>query len=137
MYKLMSIIQFRLKLIFKSKSSLIMLFVLPIVFSVIFGGIGMGSNTTGGETKLKVGVVLEACQSCNEVATYIERNHSYEWKYFDLHAAKNAVVDQSIIAAIIVPQNITEQLQQRTPVFDVIVNNKTERYLPLSHYIDG
>lgn len=114
-----------------------MLFLLPLVFSVIFGGIGMGSYATGGEKKPKVAIVLEACQTCNEVAGYLKRNQSYEWEYFELQVAKDAVEAQSIIAAIIIPQNITERLQQSKPVFDVIVNNKTESYLPLSHYIDG
>lgn len=136
MHKLSSIIVFRLKLILKSKAAVLMLFLLPIIFSLIFGGIGLG-NQGNVASKINVGVIVQECEACEPIYQYLSRNSSYNWQIYDLEAGKDAVTEQLIVAAIIVPENIMERIVQSQPVFDVIVNHKTEGYIPLSNFIDG
>jgi len=113
-----------------------MLFVLPIIFSLIFGGIGIG-NGSADEQKINVAVVVNECELCEAVYTYLERNQSYNWQRYSLEDAKVAVSNQEVIAALIISENIYYRLDNSRAVFDIIVNNKSEQYLPFSNYIDG
>lgn len=135
MYKLMAIIWLRIRLIFKSKIAVIMMFVLPLVFSTIFAG--MGLNNKKENNNPNVGLVVEECYECDAVSQYVRRHVNYNWIELDLESAKDAVSEGSVIAAIIIPSDIFMRLKNSDPVFDVIVNNKAEEYIPLSQYIDG
>ena len=136
MHKLVSFILFRLKMLLKSPFMLIMLFVMPIIFSLIFGSISIDGGSDNSK-KVKLGLVANDCEICEEVAVYIERNSMYEWERLTLSEAQEAVTDQKIAAAVVVPNDIVNRLEQANPILDVIVNQKTEQYIVLSHYIDG
>lgn len=112
-----------------------MLFVLPLAFSAIF--VGLGLNKSEENSNPKVGIVVEQCYECESILQYLKRNISYNWLELDLDSAKEAVTNGKVIAAVIIPKDIYDRLQKSAPVFDVIVNNKSEEYIPLSQYIDG
>ena len=132
MREIKSIILFRLKLMLKTPVTLIFLFVMPTIFSLIFG-----SLSSGEQVETEIPVVQSEGKYAEELIHLLEQNDEYVWQQESLETARQLVADREVIAAVVIPEDVEERLIEKDALFDVIVNQKTEQYLVLSPYLEG
>lgn len=116
----------------KSPATIVLLFVMPLVFSFVFG-----SLQAGDEEKPVVNIVESENELGIEIAKLFRQNNKYEWTTVSLEKAKKNVSDQKVIAAIVIPDDMEKRLQEKSPLFETIVYQQTEQYLALSPYLEG
>ncbi|WP_040205513.1 ABC transporter permease [Neobacillus jeddahensis] len=134
MLKIWTIISIRLKEFFKSPGSLVLMFVMPALFSWIFGGIAVNSE----QSKPLVNIVLKGDSKVNtEIVKLLKKDDHFEWKMESRSQAEKNVAEQDALAAVVLPADIGERVRVKKPIFDVIVQRKSEDYLALSGFLEG
>jgi ABC-2 type transport system permease protein len=133
MRKTWTIAWLHLKEIFKSPGALVLMFILPGLFSWIFGGIAVGSE----QNKPIVDVVFNEEQQSTEIFNLLKKNEHYQWNKETSKQAKENVKQQDTVAAVVIPANIQQRIIEKQPLFDVILRNKTEDYLALVPHLQG
>ncbi|MCM3768110.1 ABC transporter permease [Neobacillus niacini] len=133
MRKTWTILTLHLKKFFKSPGAIVLMFVMPALFSYIFGGMTVKSQ----ETKPLVNVVVGQGEFSTEVYKLLKKNNQYNWKKATLQQAKNNVFEQDAIAAIVIPDDLGQRITEQKPLFDVVIQRKTEQYYALNPYIQG
>lgn len=116
----------------KTPVTLIFLFVMPTIFSLIFG-----SLSSGEQVETEIPVVQSEGKYAEELIHLLEQNDEYVWQQESLETARQLVADREVIAAVVIPEDVEERLIEKDALFDVIVNQKTEQYLVLSPYLEG
>ena len=135
MRKVMSIAALHLKTLFKTPSAIVLMFVMPIMFSLIFGGIG--SEGSSSKSKPVVTVVESKEDTTGTVMKLLSSNGQYTWRQADEKQARESVENQEAIAAVVIAESIYKNYEQEEPVFQLIVQRKTQEYLALSNYVEG
>lgn len=134
MQKWLQIVWFRFRYMLKSPANLVLLVLLPMVFSLIFGNL----NMSGGENQLpKVALVSGQSSLELEIEELFARNETFDWIRTNEEEATKWVADREALAAIVFPDDITVRIEQKQPIFKVTVNQKTEQYIPLSSYMES
>ncbi len=133
MRKIWTIVSLRLKEFFKSPGSWVLMFVMPALFSWIFGGIAVNSE----QTKPTVNVVLSDTMESNKIVELLKKDDHFDWKRATRKQAEKNVSAEDTVAAVIIPDNLGERIQKKKPLFDVIVQRKTEDYIALSTQLEG
>ncbi len=133
MRKIFTISWLHLKEFFKTPGAWVLMFILPILFSWIFGGMQVDSE----QTKPVVNVVVNEGNSTNETFELLKKNSDYKWKKVTLQKAKSNVSDQEVIAAVVIPTDIEKRIKDKKPVLDIILRSKNEGYLALEQYLQG
>jgi ABC-2 type transport system permease protein len=133
MRKIWTITSLHLKEFFTSPSSIVLMFVLPIMFGWIFGGMTLGSESN----KPIVNVVVDEEGASEEIVQLLKKNDHFEWKSETEQQAKINVAAQKVVAAVVIPENIEQQIAEKRPLFDIIVQTKTEDYLALHPHLEG
>ncbi|MGG0528180.1 ABC transporter permease [Bacillus pumilus] len=131
MHKISAIIALKLKETLKSPLTLIFLFVMPIVFSFIFG-------STASDTKNPtVAFILEHSDGKlnQEIFHILEKNTKFHWIKTTESEAKDLVYDEKAIASVKVASQLKSHLKENKEIFDVTVYKKTEEYAVLSPYL--
>lgn len=135
MRKVLSIAALHLKTLFKTPSAIVLMFVMPIMFSLIFGGIGSDASSSNSKP---VVIVVESKEDTNgTVMKLLSSNGQYIWRHADEKQARESVGNQKAIAAVVIAESIYKNYQQEKPVFKLIVQRKTQEYLALSNYVEG
>ncbi|MEK3971814.1 ABC transporter permease [Bacillus sp. FSL M7-0558] len=131
MHKILAIITLKLKETLKSPLTLIFLFVMPIVFSFIFGS--MASDTK----KPIVAFIQEHSDGKlnQEIFHILEKNTKFHWIKTTESEAKDLVYDEKAVASVKVASQLKSQLKENKEIFDVTVYKKTEEYAILSPYL--
>jgi len=132
-YKMLQIARFRLKQMLKVPATLITLFVMPIMFSLIFGSFALEGN----QAPPRVAVVVEDCELCDELSKLLTNNDAYEWVALSEEEARLQVQDRSTLAAVVVESDAYELLEASQSPYRVIVNQKTDAYIVFSQFISG
>jgi ABC-2 type transport system permease protein len=132
MRKIWTIAWLHLKELFKSPGALIMMFILPGLFSWIFGGIAVESE----QTKPIVDVVMREEQG-DEIFNLLKKNEHYQWNKETLQQAKENVEQQDTVAAVVIPTNIQQRIISKQHLFDIILRSRTEDYLALEPHLQG
>lgn len=132
MRKIISIAMLHLKALFVTPSAIVLMFVMPVMFSVIFGGIGSGSSA-----KPVVMMVAPKDETGANVKKLLSANSQYSWRQTDEKQARRLVESQEAIAAVLIADSIEENHLQSKPLFQVVVQRKTQEYLALSSYVKG
>lgn len=109
------------------------MFVLPIMFGWIFGGMSIGSE----ENKPIVNVVVNEGGVSEEIVHLLKKNDHFEWKSETEQQAKINVSAQEVVAAVVIPEDIEQLISEKKPIFDIIVQTKTEDYLALHPHLQG
>lgn len=133
MRKIWTISWLHLKELFKSPGALIMMFILPVLFSWIFGGIAIKSE----QTKPIVDVVINEGENSTQIFNLLEKNEHYQWKKVTLETAKEHVEKQDTVAAVIIPSNLQQRIVEKQSLFDILLRSRTEEYLALEPYLNG
>ena len=133
MRKIWAITSLNLKEFFTSPSSIVLMFVLPIMFGWIFGGMSLGSEAN----KPIVNVVVDEEGASEEIVQLLKMNDHFEWKSETEQQAKINVSAQEAVAAVMIPENIEQRISEKQPLFDIIVQTKTEDYLALHPHLQG
>ncbi|MEW8972130.1 ABC transporter permease [Mesobacillus jeotgali] len=134
MRKVLPIAFLHLKTMFKTPSAIILMFVMPIFFSIIFGGIG--SEGTSGD-KPVVMMAAKNDESNSRIIDLMSSNSQYKWLKADEKKAREAVEKQEAMAAVIITESVAENHELKKPLFQIVVQRKTQEFLALSSYVEG
>jgi ABC-2 type transport system permease protein len=133
MRKIWTILTLHLKEFFKSPGVLVLMFVMPVLFSGIFGGMTMNSE----QNKPVVNVVLNDTEISGQILNLLTKDHHYEWKRATRQQAEKNVAAQDVAAAVVIPEDIGQRITEKQPLLDIIVQRKSETYLALSAHLEG
>ncbi|WP_462412726.1 ABC transporter permease [Neobacillus sp. Marseille-QA0830] len=134
MHKVITIVWQQLKTFFKSPSTIVLMFVMPALFSFIFGGMAASTETS----KPVVNVVAPTHgQGTGEILKLLKKSDDFSWRQVSLKEAKSNVSNQDSIAAVVIPENIEQRMAQKEPLFDVFIERKTEQYYSLEPILQG
>ncbi|WP_066073449.1 ABC transporter permease [Neobacillus soli] len=133
MRKIWTILLLHLKEFFKSPGVLVLMFVMPALFSWIFGGMTMNSD----QNKPVVNVVLSDSPVSKEMFNLLKQDHHFDWKQQSRNQAEKNVSAQDAVAAVVLPDDIGQRITETKPLFDIIVQRKNEDYLALSTHLEG
>lgn len=134
MRKIASIAALHLKTLFKTPSAIVLMFVMPVMFSLIFGGIGSGNSSQNKPVVLMAGANN---QTNDNIMKLLSSNSQYTWKETGEKQARELVESQNAIAAVLIPDSIVENYKKAQPLFQIIVQRKTQEYMALSSYVEG
>ncbi|WP_042357577.1 ABC transporter permease [Bacillus rubiinfantis] len=133
MRRAFSILLLNVKSFFKSPGVIVLMFVMPVVFSWIFGGMSVDSE----KSKPLVNIVVANNETSKAVTKLLTKEKNFHWKQEGIAQARKNVSAQKAIAAIVVPEDIERRMKTQQPLFEVIVQKKTEDYLALEPYLQG
>ena len=133
MRRILAIQWFHTKEFIKSPAIWVLMVVLPTVFSFIFGGIAVNSVSH----KPLVNIVVSDGAVNSQVSKLLMKNDQFQWEEATEKQAKENVLNQETIAAVVIPKNISERIKENKPLFDVILQRKSEQYLGLAPYLEG
>ncbi|MEH7254688.1 ABC transporter permease [Neobacillus niacini] len=133
MRKIWTVAWLHLKEHFKSPGALVLMFILPGLFSWIFGGIAVESE----QNKPIVDVVMNEEGLGAEMFNLLKKNEHYQWNKVTLKQAKENVEKQDTVAAIVFPADLQGRITNKQPLFDVILRSRTEDYLALAPHLQG
>ncbi|SDN54662.1 ABC transporter permease [Bacillus sp. OK048] len=133
MRKIWTVAWLHLKELFKSPGALVLMFILPGLFSWIFGGIAVESE----QNKPIVDVVMKEEGLGAEMFNLLKKNEHYQWNKVTLKQAKENVEKQDTVAAIVFPADLQGRITDKQPLFDVILRSRTEDYLALAPHLQG
>ncbi|CEG26535.1 ABC transporter permease [Bacillus sp. B-jedd] len=133
MHKAFAIAWLHIKSMFRTPSVWVLMIVMPLVFSIIFGGMA-------GDSDRKKPLVLYAAgtsELSERAAGLLTANGQYKWEKVNFEEAGEAVKGQKAIAAVIISDGMEERITEEKPLFDVIVQRETTEYLALSPHLEG
>ncbi|WP_251552107.1 ABC-2 transporter permease [Neobacillus muris] len=133
MRKIMTIVGQQLKMFFKSPGTIVLMFVMPALFSFIFGGVAANPDSA----KPVVNVVAGEGKATDEIMKLLKKNDDFSWRQVSLKAAKSNVSEQDSIAAVVIPNDIEQRMAENGPIFDVMIERKTESYYSLEPLLQG
>jgi ABC-2 type transport system permease protein len=133
MRKIWTIMALHLKEFFKSPGALVLMFVMPVLFSVIFGGIAVNSE----QNKPIVDVVGGKDEVSSRVFNLLKKDSHFEWKKETKEQARKNVSDQDVVAAVVIPNDIRQRIIEKQPLLDIVVQRKSEDYLALTPQLQG
>lgn len=134
MRKILSIAFLHLKSLFKSPSAIVMMFIMPIMFSFIFGGIGSERSS---RDKPIVLMAAQNDESNSRIIELLSSNGQYTWRNADEKQARESVENQEAIAAVMIAESAVESHDSGKPLFQLVVHRKTQEYLALKSYVEG
>jgi ABC-2 type transport system permease protein len=134
MRKISAIALLHLKSLFTSPAAIVLMFVMPIMFSLIFGGIGSGDSAA---TKPLVVIVGGNDETSKQAFNLLAANKQYAWREATKKEASELVNAQKAIAALQIKSDIQEKIVQKAPVFTIMVQRKTQEYEALKRYVEG
>ncbi|OCA85706.1 ABC transporter [Bacillus sp. FJAT-27225] len=121
------------KEMFRTPSAWVVMFVMPLLFSLIFGG--MASNSD--RSKPVVAVAGGGAPLTGQAVKLLTGNDQYKWKQVSEKDAMSLVKEQEAIAAILIPDGIEERIGGTEPLFEIIVQRETREYTGLYPYLEG
>ncbi len=133
MRKIWTIISLQLKGFFKSAGAIVLMFIMPVLFSLIFGGMVANSEVN----KPLVNIVAKQDENSTRIVELLKKNNHFEWKRVPLSQAKKNVAAQDAVAAVVIPPKIQQRMIDKSPLFDIIVQRKTDDYLALYPHLQG
>lgn len=133
MRKVLTITKLHLKMMFKTPAGIVLMFVMPLVFSAIFGGMAGGDSTN----KPLVLVVADKSELSRQTVQLLKENTQYKWQETTEKKAKEMVKEQDAIAAVLVNKDISMQIKNKLPLFEVVNLRETQEYITLHSYLES
>ncbi|OLP65462.1 hypothetical protein BACPU_15500 [Bacillus pumilus] len=131
MHKILAIVSLKLKETFKSPTTLLFLFAMPLLISFIFG------STASDTKKPTVAFIYQSNQGevNQEIFRMLKENTRFQWIKTTEQEAKELVANEKAVVSIKVTNDLKAHLKERKAIFDVMVYKKTEEYAALSSYL--
>lgn len=133
MVKILTITRLHLRTMLTSPAGILLMFVMPIIFSIIFGGMSSEETTK----KPMVSIVAGKDETSKQTVHLLKKSQQYEWVEMTEEEAKDYVKEQKAIAAIIINENLSKQITNKQPLFNVINLRETQEYLALNTFLEG
>jgi ABC-2 type transport system permease protein len=133
MRKVAAISLLHLKTMLKTPSAWVLMIVMPLIFSIIFGGLSSNSE----EHKPLVLLTVGNDDISVQAAELLAGNEQYQWKKASEDVAREEVKGQKAIAAINIPDGLKERVAGQEPLFNVIVQRESQEYLALYPFLEG
>lgn len=134
MRKVLAITSFQVKSLFTSPAAIVLMFIMPILFSLFFGGIGTGGTSS---QKPVVLMIESNDEDAEQISNLLSSNKQYKWKKAALNEAAQLLNDQKAVAAIRIADQVREKITRKEPVFELIVQRQTQDYAALTTYVEG
>ena len=90
-----------------------------------------------GKTKPTVNLVVNQGDNSKEVVNLLKKNKQFTWKESTLNQAKENVSAEDALAAVVIPADINQRIIENKPLFDVILQRKSENYYALQPHLQG
>lgn len=133
MRRMLPILSLNLKNFFKTPGAIVLMFVMPVVFSWIFGGMSANSE----KNQPVVNIVAGKSEINTQIIKLLKKDQHFKWETVSLQNAQKNVSNEKVVAAIVIPDNIEKQIENQDSLFDVVLEKKTEDYLALAPYLEG
>lgn len=133
MRKIFPILSLQLKSFFKTPGALVLMFIMPVLFSWIFGGMSADSE----QNKPVVNIVGDRTEASVQITKLLKKNRNFKWETATLKKARENVSNEKSIAAVVISEDIEKRLTEQQTLFDVIVQKKSQEYLALSAHLQG
>ncbi|WP_059173798.1 ABC transporter permease [Bacillus sp. FJAT-27445] len=133
MRKILAISLLHLKEMSRTTSVWVLMIVMPLVFSLIFGGMAGNAETN----KPLVLYSAESDELSSHTANLLTGNKQYKWKKVSAREARQAVSEQKAIAAVIIENELEERLAKKEPLMTVAIQRETMEYLALYPHLEG
>lgn len=133
MRKVLTITWLRLKTMLESPGGILLMFVMPLLFSGIFGGISAEETTS----KPLVFLVADKSESSRETIAILKENSQYQWLEVKETEAREKVKAKEAIAAVIFAEDFPLQIENELPIFKVINQHETQEYLAFLPILEG
>ncbi|WP_316568247.1 ABC transporter permease [Neobacillus sp. YIM B06451] len=133
MRKTAAIALLHLKSMARTPSVWVMMVVMPLVFSIIFGGMA-------GSSEKNKPLVLYSAGSDDlslQTAKLLTGNKQYKWEKVSAQKAREAVNNQKAIAAVMIGDGLAERIAKKEPLFTVAIQRETQEYLALYPHLEG
>ncbi|WP_409275238.1 ABC transporter permease [Neobacillus sp. SCS-31] len=133
MRKTAAIALLHLKSMARTPSIWVMMVVMPLVFSIIFGGMA-------GSSEKNKPLVLYSAGSDDlslQAAKLLTGNNQYKWEKVSPQKAREAVNNQKAIAAVMIGEGLAERIAKKEPLFTVAIQRETQEYLALYPHLEG
>jgi ABC-2 type transport system permease protein len=133
MLKVLAVAWLQIKNMFKSPAGIILMFIMPLVFSMIFG------NMSGEGSSSKPSVLLVAGMDANSrtMVNLLKDNPQYIWEETTVNEAAERVKAQEAIAAVRIHGDMENRVEREKHLFEVISQRKTQEYFTLLPFLEG
>lgn len=132
MKKILTIAQYRLKLILKDKSSLIWMFLAPLIFvTVIVYGF------SGTNTEKKISVVDQEKSEYSRILKEQLQRSGYQVTESDYKEARNDIVEGKIVAGVVIPQGFKESLGEDAISLKILQMQDSKTTIMLTNLLDA
>ncbi|RDU38957.1 ABC transporter permease [Neobacillus piezotolerans] len=117
----------------RTPSVWVLMVAMPLIFSLIFGGMA------GSSEKNKPVVLYSAGSDAlsTEAAKLLTGNKQYKWEKVSAKKAREAVNGQKAIAAVLIGEGMAERIEKQEPLFTIAIQRETQEYLALYPHIEG
>ncbi|WP_043931634.1 ABC transporter permease [Bacillus sp. EB01] len=133
MRKVMAIAFLHVKSLYRTPSGWVVMIVMPLLFSLIFGGMGTNSQ----RAKPLVAVAGGGDMLSDQTISLLTANGQYNWEEVSEQKAKAMVKELEAIAAVLVSKGLEQRILDKEPVFDIVVQRETQEYTGLKPYLEG
>ncbi|MCM3571291.1 ABC transporter permease [Neobacillus mesonae] len=133
MRRIFPILSLHLKSFFKTPAAFVLMFVMPVLFSWIFGGMSVNSK----QNKPVVNIVADRNETNTEIIKLLKKDKNFKWETETLKKARENVSNDMVIAAVAIPEDFQERIIGQRALFDVILQKKSQDYQALNAYLQG
>ncbi|WP_053362198.1 ABC transporter permease [Bacillus sp. FJAT-27251] len=133
MPKVFAIAMLHMKTMLKSPAGIILMFIMPLVFSIIFGNM----SGEGNSSKPIVLVVAGKDANSRQMVNLLKDNHQYTWEETTINEAAQRVKAQEAIAAVRIHGDMETRIKQKQRLFEVISQRKSQEYFTLLPFLEG
>ncbi|GHH99623.1 ABC transporter permease [Neobacillus kokaensis] len=133
MRRIFPILSLNFKNFLKTPGAIILMFVMPVVFSWIFGGMSMNSE----RNKPVVNIVAGSDEISEQISKLLKKDQNFNWEMAALKKARENVLEEKVLAVVVIPKDIEKRITGNLALFDVIIQKKSQDYLALAAYLQG
>lgn len=134
MRKIFAISISRLRQFFKHPSVWILMLVMPLLFTAIFGSLLSDDQVNN---RPHVAIVGGQDAISTEITRLLSENKQYTWLPMERKQAEQQVKKRQVIAAVIIEEELWSYIEAGKSIFTLMVQQKSGEYMALVPIIDG
>ncbi len=134
MRKILAISSARLRQFFKHPSVWVMMLVMPLLFTAIFGSLLSDDQV---KNRPHVALVGGGEAITDEVKRLLTENQQYVWLTMERKEAEQQVKERQVIGAVIIEDQLLSLIEANKPLFTIMVQQKSGEYMALVPIVEG
>lgn len=134
MRKIIAIAITRLLQFFKQPTTTILMLVMPLFFTAVFGALLSDDVVSN---RPHVGVIASTDRIANEAQRLLVQNEQFTWLTLDRNEAEKQIKERKIIAAVLLPDDIVTRMDAQQAVIDLIVRHESGDTIALVPIVEG